>query len=121
MTSGFAPSPGSSTTLKAEACATRLHGPTTNSLRNFHRRPILPELTARAAMTSTSGSARFALGFGFGTGSPNKSFGDLEIGDRESEIGRAGRLAGEMVTLAAEDWARVFPISDFRSPISDAS
>src|SRR5262245_31052548 len=119
MTSGFAPSPGSSTTLRADAFATRLHGPTTNPLRNFDRRPVLPELTARATATSTSGSARFALGFGFGTGSPNKSFGGLEIGDWRLEIGRAVRVArfGFSSPLSVgklADRECVFPISDPR-------
>ena len=37
-TSGLAASPGASTTLRAEAWATRLHGPTTNSLSRCQRR-----------------------------------------------------------------------------------
>src|SRR5579871_1459293 len=38
MTSGFGPWPGSSTTLRAAAWATRLHGPTTKSVRWCQRR-----------------------------------------------------------------------------------
>src|SRR5262249_56659161 len=98
MTSGFAACPGSSTTLIADACATRLHGPTTNSASVFHRRPVRWAATGRAN-ASASGSGRFAFGLGGATGLPNRSiWGEDGFGEPrpDGRGGSGGRVGGAL-------------------------
>jgi hypothetical protein len=54
-TSGLAPSPGASTTLKAEAWATRLQGPTTKSPRRCQRR-LRAVFAGRVALMTVAGA-----------------------------------------------------------------
>ena len=76
-TNGLADSPGASTTLMAEACATRLHGPTTNSLSLCQRRVF------RAA----------GVGVGAGVGASFSGAVARFSGERERR--RAPALAGK--------------------------
>src|SRR5207237_976141 len=70
-TSGLAASPGASTTLEAEACATRLHGPTTNSLRRCQRR-----VRRFAGVGATGASGSFAGGGGAGAALAGRGAGE---------------------------------------------